>query len=327
MLFTFCKKKEKLILDVSKIESKFDSNTQSIFENDIVIFNNLSTISNGEMTYEWTFEGGLPAQSAQKNPQVKYDNIGVYDVKLVVSSGNKKDSIISKSFINVKSSLENGLTLFYPLNGNAIDYSGNQINGTVSPLASFAFGKSGNAKTAYQFTGSAGSFIQIPTQKLKLNNYSYSMWVYLDQLPSNGNQYMPFAIGNVGGDQHFQAMNNVSDGNGWAFGAYNQNYSSFFKSSSTPLVEKKWYLVIATRSNTKLSLYVDCKLIGEVNSAFTVLPSYSPLEVIAKLGCRYDGSYPLKGRIDEFRIYNRVLTLTDISKLCDLGPSIIGGEF
>nr|WP_294897300.1 LamG domain-containing protein [uncultured Pedobacter sp.] len=210
--------------------------------------------------------------------------------------------------------------MFYPLNGNANDYSGNNINGTVSPYATLTSGKSGAVNTAYQFTGSADSFIQIPTERLRLNTFSYCMWVYLDELPAYGNQYMPFAIGNTGGDQHIQAMNNVTDGHGWAFGGYNKYYPSFFKSTQKNLEAKKWYFVIATRSNTKVSLYIDCNLVAEMSSTETVLPSYSPNQVIAKLGGRYDGTFPLKGKIDEFRIYDRALTLSDISKLCGKEP-------
>jgi PKD repeat protein len=313
------------IKEVINIETKFESNTSTIFEEESITYNNLSS-SNQEMSYDWTFIGGTPVKSTLKNPIIRYHKSGYYDVKLVVNAKNKKDSLISRAYVNVKSSTENGLMLLFPLNGDALDYSGNQINGTISSLVTPAFGKSGVAKTAYQFTGNSGSSIQIPTQKLKLNNYSYCMYVYLDVLPSAGNQYMPFAIGNVGGDQHFQALNNVKDGNGWAFGGYNYNYQSFFKASFTPLVDQKWYFIIATRSNNKLSLYVDCKLVAEVSSSSTVTPNYSPSEVIAKLGCRYDGSFALKGRIDEFRIYNRALTETDINKLCDLGPSNLSGD-
>lgn len=304
------------------ISVNFDSQNKSIFEDESVVFSNLTQSSDPEVSYEWTFIGGVPSKSSQKNPIVKYDKSGNYDVKLVVSSKSKRDSLIGNSFVNVKSSLTKGLLLLYPLNGNANDYSGNNINGTASSSATLTSGKSGMANTAYQFIGNANSFIQIPTEKLKLNTFSYCLWVYLDELPAFGNQYMPFAIGNTGGDQHIQAMNNVTDGYGWAFGGYNQYYPSFFKSNQKTLEAKKWYLIVVTRSNNKASLYVDCNLVAEVSSAQTVLPSYSPNQVIAKLGSRYDGTFPLKGKVDEFRIYDRALTLSDISRLCGKEPGL-----
>lgn len=323
-------KKDSLILDSfvnvsvkvkETLDVKFDTQTKSIFEDESISLLNLSTSSTPDITYDWTFIGGIPAKSSEKNPIVKYDKSGNYDIKLVVSSKTKKDSLISRDFISVKSSLNKGLLLYYPLNGNANDYSGNNINGTLSSLATTTSGKAGALNSAYQFMGNSSSFIQIPTNKLQISTFSYCMWVYLDELPSYGDQYMPFSIGSVGGDQHFQAMNNVHDGHGWAFGGYSENYPAFFKSSGLSIQSKKWYLLVVTRTNNKLNLYVDCNLVTEESSTSSRVAFYGFNQVIAKLGCRFDGAYPLKGKIDEFRIYNRALTPLDISRLCEKGPT------
>ncbi|TKC00382.1 LamG-like jellyroll fold domain-containing protein [Pedobacter cryophilus] len=314
-VFYSCKKKDSIVVDDDfKTKVSFEVSNTNIFEGDSIKFTNTSSLFK-DAKFKWTFEGGSPNQSKELSPVVKYFREGFSAAKLMVYSKDGKDSVEVKVIIQVNNILKKGLVLHYDFDGNTNDKSGNLIHGNSSQVL-LTTGKAGVLNSAYQFNGSANSYIKIPSEKLILNNYTYCLWVYLDQVPVFSSQFMPFSIGNIGGDQHFQAMNNVSDGDGWAIGAYNKNYNSFFKASNIPLEAKKWYLLIATRSDNTLKLFVDCNLVGEVSSSFNVLPFYSNNEVIAKLGCRYDGSFPLKGKIDEFRIYNRVLSVSEINKLC-----------
>ena len=53
------------------------------------------------VAWEWTFEGGTPATSTAQNPSVTYDQIGDYDVKLVVTNEiGDKDSITRVNYVN-----------------------------------------------------------------------------------------------------------------------------------------------------------------------------------------------------------------------------------
>lgn len=51
--------------------------------------------------YTWYFEGGTPATSNGINPIVTYSAIGTYDVTLVLSNANGKDSITLPNYIDV----------------------------------------------------------------------------------------------------------------------------------------------------------------------------------------------------------------------------------
>lgn len=54
----------------------------------------------------WTFEGGTPATSAERNPQnIQYNNEGSFDVKLKVWNDAGKDSIIKQDYVTVSSSI------------------------------------------------------------------------------------------------------------------------------------------------------------------------------------------------------------------------------
>ncbi len=51
--------------------------------------------------YEWTFEGGTPANSNLAKPYVTYVAAGTYDVKLKISNGNGADSVVKSDYIKV----------------------------------------------------------------------------------------------------------------------------------------------------------------------------------------------------------------------------------
>jgi PKD repeat protein len=51
--------------------------------------------------FMWTFEGGTPSTSTDKNPIVKYDQVGKYKVSLTVSNGINSDTSTKEKYINV----------------------------------------------------------------------------------------------------------------------------------------------------------------------------------------------------------------------------------
>ena len=52
-------------------------------------------------TYAWTFPGGTPTTSTDKNPVVTYDMGGSFDVQLIVNRGGQIDTVIKNSMIHV----------------------------------------------------------------------------------------------------------------------------------------------------------------------------------------------------------------------------------
>jgi len=65
-----------------------------------VNFSNSS--SNNVDEFLWTFEGGTPETSTEENPEVVYDEAGMYDVTLKVTNDIGVDSITETSFIVVE---------------------------------------------------------------------------------------------------------------------------------------------------------------------------------------------------------------------------------
>lgn len=71
-----------------------------INEGETIHFLDLST--GAPESWEWSFEGGNITTSTDKNPEVRYDKAGVYNVSLKVNKGDESDEITKTAYVNVK---------------------------------------------------------------------------------------------------------------------------------------------------------------------------------------------------------------------------------
>ncbi len=88
---------------VIDLNADFSASSTAVNTGESVTFTNNTTggyIGVPE-TYQWTFPGGAPASSTDKNPVVTYDICGTYDVMLIVDRGSQIDTILQPAFINV----------------------------------------------------------------------------------------------------------------------------------------------------------------------------------------------------------------------------------
>lgn len=80
--------------------ANFEASETEIVGGDMIDFTNLST-GDGN-TYEWVFEGGDPESSSDVSPmEIKYNEAGVFDVKLIVSNSFGEDTLIMNDYITV----------------------------------------------------------------------------------------------------------------------------------------------------------------------------------------------------------------------------------
>ncbi len=82
--------------------ANYQNSKNTIAQFDSIKFNDLSTkyISN----WQWEFEGGNPSFFIGSSPpRIKYDSIGTFDVKLVVTSQFGTDTLVQENFITVES--------------------------------------------------------------------------------------------------------------------------------------------------------------------------------------------------------------------------------
>ena len=69
--------------------------------------NNYTSLSQGPpATYAWTFEGGTPEHSSEKNPtNILYPTEGIYDVQLIVTNNLGADTLLKEDYISISTSL------------------------------------------------------------------------------------------------------------------------------------------------------------------------------------------------------------------------------
>ena len=142
-------------------------------------------------------------------------------------------------------------------------------------------------------------------------------WVYLNSLnqqticakQSNGEaSYAIFAVGGGGYDQGAPIAGQVS---------YQSKNGSIIKSTGPLLQTGQWYHLAITFTNTEARLYINGVLNNTVNANFS-LPNdltVTATSIGAWLGD--GGGQYFNGNIDEFRVWNAVLTPTEINNLKD----------
>jgi len=212
-----------------------------------------------------------------------------------------------------QSSLTNGLTSYYPFNGNAIDVAGG-YNGTVTNalLTNNMFGMPTNA---YWFSSPSNSLISVPAATVNnLNSGSISAWVELDSNAQgvifgkqhSGNNSMAYL-----GIGYTYAGTSITPGQIY-FHARNGAPDVF---SSTFLSTGVWYHVVSAFSSTNCQIYINGNLSTNVAGNFTIPNDLSP--TATTIGAWWQDGYfaCLNGRLTHMRVYNRALSSNDVAQL------------
>lgn len=214
------------------------------------------------------------------------------------------------SFLTNNVDLSNGLIAHYPFTGNANDISGNGYNGIASGV-NLTTDRFGNVNNAYNFNGTSPSEIVINNNFINLaSNFSISIWMKtsdvakLNQCLFNSINHTGFVVefnnNNVLNKMMYGVGNSV---NFWDL-IYGQGKFATFNNSN-------WYNVVFIKSGLTYSIYVNGVLDGfsTVNRSSTYT---------SRVGLRIGsigGTEIFKGTLDDVRVYNRALDVSEISYL------------
>lgn len=230
------------------------------------------------------------------------------------------------STFSISQNLNDSLLIHYTFDGNAQDQSGNGYDGIVN--ATLTQDQFGNPNSAYSFNG-IDEFIDLPNvADLKPDlPISYSVWVKFNSLPSTGNVMF---TNNFAQDNHSGVwMQGASNGAitiafGSALGGTSSN-NIRRKRGSTIVQTGVWYHVAGVvRGPTDMDIYIDCVDDGGTyhgQSASTV--GYTAdAGSIGRKDVANASPYYFDGVLDEFRYWNRAITLNDIEKICERNASV-----
>ena len=203
-----------------------------------------------------------------------------------------------------------GLVAYYPFNGNANDESGNGNNGTVIGHVELAPDRFGNVNSAYRFFGEPLNYISVPdNESLHCSVFTLNGWAY-----SDAEDYGSGVLVNKGRD--------ISNGS-YRLTVRSVGASNLYGGVNDAMVEEypttnAWHMVTGTVEGNKARFYLDGVLMDEATLSNPF--EYSNTEPLALGMHYYDGvpsswAYAFLGVLDDVRIYNRVLTQSEITAL------------
>lgn len=286
--------------------------SQTVIEiGDSITFNDLST--GNPTSWEWDFNNDGSIDSYEQNPTWLYDDPGYYTVSLTVSDSVLEHTTTKENYIYVTDeSLPAGLYAYYPFTGNANDLSGNGNHGDVQG-AILCEDRFEDSYAAYQFDDNVDYIHLLTDSEADSLGLYFSVSVWFKSETTSGNN-----LGRI-------ITRDRSDY--WAiYAKQSQNYPqdllfSYDNGSDYTLAnaisQNSWHLATATwdLNNNEVKLYLD----SELQNTFT-FRGFSGSSRPIIIGDNTEnvpgpGSRPFLGRIDDIRLYNRVLDADEVKEL------------
>ena len=198
-----------------------------------------------------------------------------------------------------------GLVAYYPFNGDANDASGNGYNGTPSGGVTFTADRFGNPNSAVSFDGITGSITTPQLDFAGNRTVSVSLWVKANaQVQSPASYYL------ASDNTAFSVFHSV-----YPFPAPGLNQIGFAIASTTTssaggyIDVGNWYHFVGTYDGATIRAYINGSSIQETALTGPMNDPNNPL-IFGNLSSSY-----WSGSLDDVRIYNRVLTDTEVAQL------------
>lgn len=212
---------------------------------------------------------------------------------------------------------KNGLTAWFPFNGNANDESGagNHLTVDSATLTNDRFGKS---NSAYYFDGIKDCLYR--DALTNFSDFSLSVWVNMKSYPpvknmdSEGASFVSNGYGRTNGTGLKYGTNSVDI---ITFGnQFNSTLSKFKPDTSI------WYHYVCTKLNDTYTLYVDGKLSSTADCLTNKEKGF--FVVGAVRGDISDSKFSVffNGQIDDIGFWNRSLTAKEVSDIYN--NSVVG---
>ena len=220
--------------------------------------------------------------------------------------------------------LTTGLAAYYPFNGNANDVSGNGNNGAVFN-ATLTADRNGNLNSAYDFNGVSSCIRTIQSNSLSLNgDFSISLWFY--DVPDS-QLYHTFLGKRTGGNWSYNLATSINT-NGipselnkiFTGRRYNNGTQQEYRFSGATFNFNTWQHIVLTVQNNTITFYKNGVNMGTNSNGnqFTIpmIDQQAGLTIGSNGITTTTGTGEwMNGKLDEIRIYNRVLNTEEINYL------------
>ncbi len=205
-----------------------------------------------------------------------------------------------------------GLVAHFELNGNGLDISPYHINGTLYNTG-VTNGRNGTPNAAISFNGINSKIISGTSNRSVYDTVTVSAWIRTTATNNHA-----FFVGKYDWtiDRGYQLK--ILNGRVYLSGRNNSGYWIRTNYSSTLVNDGNWHHVMGVVAGNRWEIWVDCNFDNGVNSSASTpyLTNNEPLTIgYYNMGDQGNHFY-LDGEVDEVRIYNRLLTNSEIISLC-----------
>lgn len=213
--------------------------------------------------------------------------------------------------ISCQNTIDKGLVAYYPFTVGVDDQSGHGQNGIVNG-AVLTEDRSGNKNCAYRFDGINAAILVNLTQIPALQEaQSISWWYVIDSIPKFSDEW---------GAGNMIALVDTAKGIGIQFGFRGPAYKSLGLDAwnwgggtlleCQPLAVKVWHHCVYTFDGRENRFYLD----GELQTS-SVKETQIGVPTLLMFGNYPSGDQYFEGRLDDIRIYNRVISQAEIRQL------------
>jgi PKD repeat protein len=305
------------IIDASYVEAGFTAELQSTYAGGTVQFKDASLGT--AKSWSWTFEGGNPSSSTEKNPLVTYDTPGRYKVSLVATNDFTSSEIEVEDYVLVVPN--DGLVAFYPMDGNGDDAGPNQVNASNVGDGTISFDQL-DRKSVNPAASFDGSSVLVAPDHNAFNfgtsDFSVACWVKTD-VTSKMMVWMESGGINGSGDKQTWLRLGDNTTNRQARFCVEDDTGSNILNSSTGVSDNQWHHMVCVRKGATSSLYIDGTLIlAKDASSIKDVSSTQPFNIGAQAASGGGHSSYFIGLIDELILYNKALTEQEITNLLGL---------
>jgi hypothetical protein len=220
--------------------------------------------------------------------------------------------------------LSKGLLAYYPFNNNFNDESGNGNTATAKNGALLTTDYAGRTNSCAGFDGFNDYLIVPANSKLNSDTVTFSVQVMVNSINRRHALIERTNFENASGTSIGIGVAPLSD-NKWSYAVdastvdcakvytTDESVSLFDKNSLQP---GRWYNIVTVFAGGVQKLYVNGVLQGTVTRTFTKAKQCASADLIIG-GWWKNDIVSIDGKVDDVRLYNRVLSDCEISKLAE----------
>nr|WP_233566685.1 DUF5695 domain-containing protein [Cohnella endophytica] len=270
-------------------------------------------LPNGTLTTTWSLQSGPGtatfANASALNTTATVSTAGTYVFKLTASDGSLSSSSTVTHTVNAALPVPEVIAnyLFNESTGTtAADSSGNGKNATLTGGTSWVAGHAGNALGL----NGTNAYASLPSGIVSnVNDFTISTWVKLTAL-SDWARIFDFGTGT----SNYMFLAPRAGGSGLRFAITTSGNGSEQQLNAPVLTTGSWTHVAVTLTGSTGRLYVNGALVA-TNTSMTLKPSSLGNTTLNYIGKSQFGDPYLNGAIDDFTIYSRALSATEITSL------------